>query len=554
MISFMVRRASSCLSVDGRWANHGLFGKHWGRAKVKLDEPGARADVTPKQSAVILAALVILGVVLRSVAIGRESLWSDEALTLVLAQWPVWDMITKPTDPTPFVYYALHKWFVPENAGVVGVRSISLLAGILALPVMYVIGRRMFSRRGALLATALLTVSAPLIEYSQEARAYSVLVLLGLISAAALLSWFEVRNTLRNRRVALAVFGVSTLLACYTHFSAIFWIGPAMLLLLALSWRGDPKARAEVLVTLAMLNLAMIPEWIRAASYASTGPGLDWLHQATPTQFVEVIRDTLLPIGFGTDATAGLLIPVAIWIGWRSYADRKRLRGWISDRPAAAAVIVSLLMLPLVVWLFGYVATPVFVPRTILLAIPGSILLFVLLIELDQSNIRQIATSATFIALCVTSLMTFGTARPKEDWREVRRILSEQSRPGDVLIVCPIWKYPALRHAAPEPVAMPVTAFSNEQWRILESGIAADPHWQRRYLDVTTGRSLNRGAAPEQRARKWLIVDLCAEADPDAARVLDEDIRRSTVVSKAGASIKVRRVEANDFSSAGEQH
>lgn len=495
----------------------------------------------------LLAGVMLIGLVLRTVSIGSDSLWTDEALTLVLAQWPVWDMITKPTDPTPFFYYALHKWFIPENASVVGIRSISLVAGMLALPAIYAIGRLIFSREGALLATALLAVSAPLIDYSQEARAYSVLVLLVLISAATLLWWFDVRQTLpRKGRAALAVFVISTVLAGYTHFSAIFWIGPAMLLLFALSSNGGPQARADAFMALAVLNLAMIPEWIRAAKFAAIERSFDWLQQATPAHFVEVIRDTLLPTGFGTDATAGLLIPAAIWIGWRSYADRKRLREWISNRPAAAAVVVSLLMLPVAVWLFGYVVRPVFVPRTILPAIPGFILLVVLLIELDLSKIRRIATSAIFIALSLTSLITFGTVRAKEDWQEVRRILSEQARPGDVLIVCPIWKYPALRHAVARPVALPVMALSRGEWRMLEPGVVPDPHWQRRYLSVTIDASSNSVAGPGQAARTWLVLSGCSNADPDAARVLLGEVQRSTLVRKVEGSIIVRRIDANE--------
>src|SRR5688572_18067002 len=122
-------------------------------ALTKMPAETSRATVL---HFVLLAGVMIVGLALRTAEIGRNPLWTDEALTLVLAQWPVWDMITKPTDPTPFFYYALHKWFVPEGAGVVGVRSISLVAGVLAMPVMYAIGRMMFRREGALLAAALL--------------------------------------------------------------------------------------------------------------------------------------------------------------------------------------------------------------------------------------------------------------------------------------------------------------------------------------------------------------------------------------------------------------
>ena len=76
----------------------------------------------------LLLGVLLAGLALRTAAIGRESLWTDEALTLVIAHLPVLDMITKPADPTPFLYYALHKWFVPEDASLVGVRAISLIA------------------------------------------------------------------------------------------------------------------------------------------------------------------------------------------------------------------------------------------------------------------------------------------------------------------------------------------------------------------------------------------------------------------------------------------
>ena len=73
--------------------------------------------------------------------------------------------------------------------GLIAVRSISLAAGMLTLPVVYAIGRMMFSRAGALLATALVALSPPLIDYSQEARAYSLLVLLVLHLGRCSLLW-----------------------------------------------------------------------------------------------------------------------------------------------------------------------------------------------------------------------------------------------------------------------------------------------------------------------------------------------------------------------------
>lgn len=58
---------------------------------------------------IALALIMTVGAALRALHLTREALWGDEALTLILARWPLGDMIAMPTDNTPPLYYALHR-------------------------------------------------------------------------------------------------------------------------------------------------------------------------------------------------------------------------------------------------------------------------------------------------------------------------------------------------------------------------------------------------------------------------------------------------------------
>ena len=124
------------------------------------------------------------------------------------------------------LYYSLHKLFLGPMVGVAAAGRFRCCAGRSSrLPISWR-GKRI----PALLSAALVALSFPLIDYSQEARAYSLLVLLVALSAT-----FSCAG--RQTRQPGALFGTlaTCLLAFYTHFGSVFWIGPAVMGLL---WLG----------------------------------------------------------------------------------------------------------------------------------------------------------------------------------------------------------------------------------------------------------------------------------------------------------------------------
>ena len=81
-------------------------------------------------------------------------------------------------------------WARVFGYGEAGLRSLSALAGVATVPVAYGAARKLISTRAGLIAAALTACNPLLIWYSQEARSYSLLVLL---TAVALLAFAHAR-------------------------------------------------------------------------------------------------------------------------------------------------------------------------------------------------------------------------------------------------------------------------------------------------------------------------------------------------------------------------
>src|SRR5829696_1622430 len=141
-----------------------------------------RIDDTTIQALVALTAGAAL---LRFLALSTQSYWYDEAITVELVRRPFSGMLgaVPQSESTPPLYYVL-AWIWSQIFGTdeAGLRSLSAALGTAAVPATYAAGRQFVSRRSAFVAAALVAVSPLLVWYSQEARAYALLVLLGALS------------------------------------------------------------------------------------------------------------------------------------------------------------------------------------------------------------------------------------------------------------------------------------------------------------------------------------------------------------------------------------
>jgi uncharacterized membrane protein len=169
----------------------------------------------------IVAGLTLLAAALRFLTLGAQSYHHDEIVTasrvLRGGFGHAMDAVNFSESAPPLYYAIAWVWTQLTGTGEFGLRSISALAGVVTVPVAYLIGIELRGRRAGLMAAALVAVNPMLLWYSQEARVYALLVLL---CAVSLLYCVRAMRS-GSRRDAIA-WGLFSGLALATHYFAVF--------------------------------------------------------------------------------------------------------------------------------------------------------------------------------------------------------------------------------------------------------------------------------------------------------------------------------------------
>jgi mannosyltransferase len=202
----------------------------------------------------IVAGLTLLAAVLRFATLGVQAYHHDEIVTasrvLRGSFFHAMDAVGF-SESAPPLYYAL-AWFWTQltGTGEFGLRSLSALAGVATVPVAYLLGLELRGRRAGLMAAALVAVNPMLLWYSQEARAYALLVLLCTVSLL-----YCVRAQRSGRRRDFTFWGLASGLALATHYFAFFALAAEALPLL----RRRGRASLAGLWIAGAFALALLP-------------------------------------------------------------------------------------------------------------------------------------------------------------------------------------------------------------------------------------------------------------------------------------------------------
>ena len=199
-------------------------------------------------------AVTTLAALLRLVYLGRESLWLDELFSVAFANLngqTLWRVVSTAEANMALYYYLLHFWIRLGQSEAM-IRSLSAVTGLMTVPVVYLLGKRMFGTRVALLGALLLAANTFHIRYSQEARGYSLVVLLITLSCL-----FFVRAMERESRSDWAWYVVTGTLAVYSHFFALLVLVSGYASLVMFPPRNVPWRR--LLVSVALIGFLTAP-------------------------------------------------------------------------------------------------------------------------------------------------------------------------------------------------------------------------------------------------------------------------------------------------------
>jgi len=143
-----------------------------------------------------LLTIILIALALRLTHLTYHSLWFDEAVSVYWAKQSVPRILevgfTLVEDRLPPLYYlSLKGWSSQIGFSEAGVRALSVMYGVLLVPVVAGLAALLFNRRVALISAALIAVNPFLIWYAQEARMYAPAVFFSTLAIWAFLKWLN---------------------------------------------------------------------------------------------------------------------------------------------------------------------------------------------------------------------------------------------------------------------------------------------------------------------------------------------------------------------------
>jgi hypothetical protein len=399
-----------------------------------------------------LLGLVVVGAVARLVSL--RPMWLDEAAAAQLARGPFSSMLESAptTDAHPPLEAAL-TWAAKQafGDGPLALRVPSLLAGTLLIPLLYVAGRELYSRRTGLVAAALGAVAPALMWFSAEARPPAVTALLAVASLVTM-----VRALRWERGTDWVLFGLCGAALMWSHQLAFVHLLVLNAAVAAVLWRRRRESRpvassvAGWAVAGGVVLVATIPLLIARSGLGPprTLPPFEFATAAAPAGGVSVFATlgTVLQglLGFHpADVTSRLLAlwPLGILAALLAFGRARSARGVL-----LVALCVAPFLAVLAAQLLDAPRSPPLALSWAATAVPILCLVAARAISLFGGSWRKtrLLTVGAGLVLVMAAVDQVTRVEPLErfDVNPAVRSVGEQAGPNDLIVYEP----GALRH------------------------------------------------------------------------------------------------------------
>jgi uncharacterized membrane protein len=344
--------------------------------------------LTPSQRHYWLFALILLlGLVLRLWHLDSKPLWLDEVLTALFTMGRSYQDVplnqffsltaldplftvqpgqscaqisqritTESVHPPVFfclLYGWLH-WLRPTN-WIWALRLLPALFGVAAIAAIYWLNRVAFSAKAGLLAAALMAVSPFAVYLSQEARHYTLPMLLITLALAALVQMQQDLLTQKPLRWIVWIgWSLLNVLGLYTHYFCILALIAQIVALTA--WMLWQRIRLRDWMAwglaLAAIGISYLP-WLPTVISHFSRPETDWLIPYKPDWldrleplYQTLVGWTLMVIALPVEAQPDwiaipaslLMLGFMLWLVWQIRTGVKHLWQNRSKRPAMVLI------------------------------------------------------------------------------------------------------------------------------------------------------------------------------------------------------------------------
>jgi uncharacterized membrane protein len=420
----------------------------------------------PENRSLRASHFVLLGMVLCAAAflrwykIDNDALWTDEFFSLEVSAghgyqhldlshdvllskpaslieenstgtWADLFLSLKRTNHPPLYFCILRIWrSIWHSDTDFTTRGLSALMSLIAIILAFDAVRTTSGTTAGFWSATLLAVAAPQIQFSQEARAYSMLIAL-MMGCAAAIARIERFGPNLKRFAALCLCAIGMLLTHYLAFALV----AAMLIYVVIRFRAESRRLA--LLTLATATVVMVAGWgpfMLSQSHHFWG-NLSWMYEPGEGSLPLVLtRVATLPLRFF--AAPGRTFSLAIsCVGAVLFILPLPL---LRKYP-------ELLLWSLILWIIVLViavgdltrdSTGLLLLRyTLPAAAAANILVAILLSSMNSKWLRHAAPAALALAAAMTLPLSY--SRNKPDWRPLAKYIDNTCKSDALFVLYP---------------------------------------------------------------------------------------------------------------------
>jgi hypothetical protein len=399
-------------------------------------------DLLERRPAVPVALLFLGAFIVRAATVSVEPLWTDEAITIEFAR-ANWDglLMRLLYDASGPGSYWLYKLWLTFCSAPYEVRYFSALAGAATVPVVYLLGRKLFDSRVGIYAALLLAINPYHFYYSQEIR-YPVLLVL--IVACQTLAFVQVVD--KKSWAWAVVYAALTALGFWVQYFIGFFVLAQILWVLAnretrsaLVGKGLAVGAGVALAVLPLLPILQMQLLagksdrqiqsigqviLQAILFPILGGSEFHLPRLLILRNLSPIHDGI----YYLMAAFALCVPLLIATVLGVIADGRKKQGRL--------LLASLTFIPLAIFLLLCSKMPMFRPKYLLPMLPG------ILILASAGVVYANRFWRTVLGIVVVGVSLAGLINQhldphckKEAWGKVANTIAAFSKPKDLILL-----------------------------------------------------------------------------------------------------------------------
>ncbi|HEY9653718.1 MAG TPA: glycosyltransferase family 39 protein [Coleofasciculaceae cyanobacterium] len=358
----------------------------------------------------LLIGVIILGAILRFWQLDLKPLWLDEVLTALFSLGRSYDelpldgvfpistlqeiltlksevscpeiahhLATQSTHP-PLFFCLMHEWLrlIGTQPLAWTLRSLPVLFGISAIAAVYVLNRAIFSPSAGLMGALLMAVSPFGVYLSQEARHYTLPMLLIIL---ALLGLIRIQEHLFHKKqlpplITLIGWVIVNSIGLYIHYFFLLALIAQLVPLIGLAYRQHRLLPRGSIITISLalgaIGLSYLP-WLPILLKHMGSSDADWLpppHNIAPlyqtlsswlTMVIILPIEAILPVEgsptllqiLGVVVLSALMIGFSAWVAWQGFRGVKQL--WRSPSTHLATFTLLSFIICILLQFFGVV-------------------------------------------------------------------------------------------------------------------------------------------------------------------------------------------------------